>query len=92
MFNKVKPKKTLPNLSNQIHFRIDSKIDTQRDTKRIHKRRKGISVVIVGKYTGSYDIYKSVVESIQHACFAKGLNPKITILDAKDFKVSELQQ
>ena len=50
-----------------------------------------ISVVIVGKYTGFYDIYKSVVESIQHACFAKGLNPKITILDAKDFKVSELQ-
>ena len=57
----------------------------------IHRNRRVISIGIVGKYFASgeftlADSYLSVIESIKHACWSFGLQPKLTWLDAEDFE------
>jgi CTP synthase len=59
--------------------------------KKIKTFKKTVSIGIVGKYfnTGDFtlaDSYISVIESIKHASWALGLQPKILWLDAEEYE------
>ncbi len=59
--------------------------------KRIKSLRRTVSIGIVGKYfnTGDFtlaDSYISVIESIKHAGWALGFQPKISWLDAEEYE------
>ncbi len=58
---------------------------------KIHKSKRTVSIGIIGKYfaTGEFtlaDSYLSVIESIKHACWSLGMQPKLTWLDAEEYE------
>ncbi|HJM68541.1 MAG TPA: CTP synthase [Candidatus Babeliales bacterium] len=60
-------------------------------SQRIAGLEKGVKIGIVGKYftTGEFnlsDSYISVIESVKHACWAAGLKPELTWVDAQQFE------
>ncbi len=55
------------------------------------RNRCTVAIGIIGKYftSGEFtlaDSYLSVIESIKHACWSLGIQPKLTWLDAEDFE------
>ena len=62
-------------------------------TEKIVNRTKEVEIAIVGKYVGLHDAYLSIIESLNHAGFATGLNVKIRWVDSETIQADcqELQ-
>lgn len=52
--------------------------------ERIKKRKKNVTIAIVGKYVKLHDAYLSIIESLNHAGFATGANIDIRWIESED--------
>ncbi|QED23871.1 CTP synthase [Candidatus Deianiraea vastatrix] len=52
--------------------------------KSANEAKEVRKIAIVGKYISSKDSYKSLIESIYHACIHQNIKPEIHLVDAKD--------
>lgn len=58
----------------------------QNITKIIHEREKSVKIAFVGKYVQHKDAYKSVYESLEHACLAEKVKLDLIKIDSEDFE------
>lgn len=70
-----------PNLE---HF--SSYTNTLYNTK---KKNNKLKIAIIGKYTNHSDAYKSICESLEHACVAFNTYPEIIWIDSEEFTTQE---
>lgn len=61
------------------------------DAQEARRASHGVKIGIVGKYfvSGDFsltDSYLSVIESVRHACWALGMKPEISWLDAEEYE------
>lgn len=54
--------------------------------------KDSVVVALVGKYTALGDCYTSVVKSLEHACYAKGVKPFIKYIDSAQLEVQQQNQ
>lgn len=64
------------------------------NVKNVKKGEKEVNIAIVGKYfnTGDFvltDAYVSVLEAIKYSAYAQKVNPKIHIVNARDFEIEK---
>ena len=60
--------------------------------ERERNRTESIRIALVGKYTGLKDAYKSVIEALNHAAVAEGVELEILWVESTDYEESEFPE
>jgi len=80
------------------HFSIEEDIPPKLDHFKSYsarllnskKEKQKVTVAVIGKYTNHADAYKSICESLEHACVSFEKYPEIIWIDSEEFELEKI--